>query len=247
MNDKFLHELHEEPNPEFAKKLHQKLTQSTLNSKRTLNMNFQTFHVTRKAKLAWIAIALVATLSLLMTVSPVQAFVSSLITNIAGQVFEFTDDYPGDNYPGDETIIEPQVLALADALATFPHKVNLPTYIPSGYILNENVRVYVGEDAGFVADTIEITWLSENNGIMLIITNRDMSNGEIVAPDSVEEISLDANHPAVVIHGGWDADEKIWTTAYGTIRLRWLAGDITYELMGTDLGQLIEIALSTLD
>ena len=247
MNDKFLHQLHEEPSREFAKNLHQKLTRSTLNSERTLNMNIQTFPVTRKAKLAWIAITLVATLSLLMTVSPVRAFVASLLANISGQTFEMTDDYPGDNYSGDVTIIEPQTLTLVDALTVFPHKVNLPIYIPSGYVLDEeNVQVYIGEEAGFMADTIEFTWFSDGKGITLSITNRDSSSGETVAPNSVEEIPLDVNHPAVVIRGEWDVDKKAWTNEYGTVRLRWLVDDLTYELSGTDLAQLTEIALSTL-
>lgn len=248
MNDNFLYQLNEEPDSEFTKKLHQRLfNYDVQTSDRKSNINFQRLLATRKAQLGWITVAVAISLLLLTTISPVRAFVSSFIANIAGQVFEMTDDYPGDNNLGDEIMIEPQVLSLADALATFPHKVYLPTYIPSGYILNENVRVYIGEDTGYIPDTIEITWLAEDSGIILIITNRDWSVGEIVAPNSVEEISLDANHPAVVIRGGWDADEKIWTAAHGTIRLRWLAGEITYELMGTDLEQLIEIALSTLD
>ena len=244
MNDKFLHQLQEEPNPEFAKNLRQELTQSSLNPKKTLNLNFQTSTFTRKAKLAWIAITLVATMSLLLTVSPVRAFVASLITDISGQLFEVTDDYPGS---GNVTIIEPQILTLVEALTVFPHEVNLPTYVPSGYSLDEKfVQVYTGKDAGFLADTIEFTWISNSNRVSLIVTNRDLNSAEVVAPNSVEEISLDANHPAVVIRGGWDADKKVWTNAYGTIRLRWLAGDTTYELSGRDLQQLTESALSTL-
>lgn len=248
MNDKFLYLLHEQPDPGFVKNLHLKLTESTPTIERRSNRNFQAVTTTRKANLVWITAIVTVSMLLLMTISPVRAFVSSLIANIAGQSFEITNDYPGDNYPGDEITIEPQILSLADAFRAFPYDVKLPTYIPSGYVLDEkNVRVYVGEHAGFLADTIELNWLSNNKGISLLITNRDMSAGEIVAPDSVEEISLEANYPAVVIRGGWDADEKIWTTAYETIRLRWLAGELTYELMGTDLEQLIKIALSTLE
>ncbi|MFZ5909688.1 MAG: hypothetical protein ACOYYU_06710 [Chloroflexota bacterium] len=247
MNDKFLHQLHEEPSPEFTKKLHQKLSQLTLTPEGTPKMNFQKFAVTQKPKLALIAIVLVASLTLLLTVSPVRAFMTSLVAKISGQIFEITDDYPGDNYSGDVTVVEPQILPLSDALAAFPHKVNLPTYIPSGYTLDEeNIRVYLGEDAGFLADTIEFTWLSNDKGITLGITNRDLSSGEIVAPNSIEEVSLDANHPAVIIRGGWDADKKMWTNEYGTVRLRWLAGDLSYELSGADLAQLTEMALSIL-
>jgi len=248
MSDEFLYQLHEEPDSEFAKNLQQMLRQFPQEPERRSKVSFQRLSATPKIKLTWVTVAIAVSLLLLVSSAPVRAFLSSLVATIAGQTFELTDDYPGDNYPGPETIVEPQILSLTDALDAFPHTVNLPTYIPSGYTLNEeNVRGYLGEDAGFLADTLEITWLSANSSIFLTITNRDMSGGEIVAPDSVQEISLDADYPAVVIRGGWDADKKIWTGAYGTIRLRWVAGDIAYELMGTDLDQLIEIALSTLD
>lgn len=248
MSDEFLYQLHEEPDSEFAKNLQQMLHQFNQGSERRSKINFQRLSATPKAKFTWVTVAVAISILLFVTIAPVRAFLSSLVANIAGHTFELTDDYPGDDYPGPETIIEPRILSLTDALDAFPHNVNLPTHIPSGYTLDEeNVRSYIGEDAGLMADTLEITWLSANNRIILTITNRDMSGGEIVAPDSVQEISLDANCPAVVIRGGWDADRKIWTGDYGTIRLRWLAGDIAYELMGTDLDQLIEIALSTLD
>lgn len=245
MDDRFLYQLHEEPDSEFASNLRQMLRQFTQNSEQRSNTPFQRVFT---ARLAWITVAVAISILLLTTIAPVRAFIASTIANIAGQTFEMTDDYPGDNHPGNEIVIEPQILSLTDALGAFPHKVKLPTCLPSGYALNEEgVRVYIGEDAGFLADTIEITWLSENNGIELLVTNRDISGVEIVAPDSVTEISLDANHPAVVIQGGWDANQKIWSTAYGALRLRWLIGDLTYELRGTDLEQLIEIASSTLN
>jgi len=248
MSDEFLHQLHEEPDSEFAKNLQQMLRQFPQGPERRSKVSFQRLIATRKAQLTWITAAVAVSILLLVTIAPVRAFLSSLVATIAGQTFELTDDYPGDIYPGPEIIIEPRILSLTDALDAFPHNVNLPTYIPSGYTLDEeNVQGYIGEDAGFLADTLEITWRSPNNSIFLMVTYRDMSGGEIVAPDSVQEISLDANYPAVVIRGGWDANRKIWTGAYGTIRLRWLDGDIVYELMGTDLDQLIEIALSTLD
>ncbi len=55
-----------------------------------------------------------------MAISPARALVSSFITNIAGQVFEVTDDYPGDNYTGEVEIIEPQVMSLTEALCCIP-------------------------------------------------------------------------------------------------------------------------------
>jgi len=185
-----------------------------------------------------------------MAISPARALVLSFITNIAGQVFEVTDDYPGDNYTGEEEIIEPQVLSLTEALAIYPYDITMPTAIPSECILDEeHVRVYVGEDAEPFANSIEFRWLSSTGGCFSLRVNDHeySSNGEIVAPDAVEEISLGSDLAAVLIRGGWDADHKVWSNEYGQLRLRWPVGDLVYELMGADQEQLIEIATSTLE
>lgn len=247
MDDKFLYQLQEQPDTEFAKNLHRKLVQSQPESKRRLDMNIHNF-IKNKKLVQVIALFVIAIIAI-MAISPARAFVSSLITNIAGQLFEVTDDYPGDNYTDGEEIIEPQVMSLGDALAAFPYSIQLPTNIPSEYVLDEdNVRVYVGEDAGPFANSIEFSWLSSTGGgFRLMIAEKDYwGNGEIVAPNSVEEISLDDHVAAVLVRGGWDADHKVWSNEYGQLRLRWPVGDLMYELMGTDQEQLIEIATSTL-
>jgi hypothetical protein len=245
MDDSFLYQLHEEPDPKFAKDLRQTLTQVVPSPKWRLKMNFPILTVVRKTKWVWIVSGATLGLLLFATTSPARALMSSLI-EIAGQSFTMTDDYPGDNDPGETTIIEPQVLSLADALAAFPHEVSLPTYVPFGYLLEEeNIRVYVGENAGPFADTVELTWSNSGGYTFLLrITNHD---NEIVGPDSVEEIALDADHPAAVIRGGWDVGAKTWTDGYGRVRLKWLVGELTYDLSGgTDVEQLKHIALSTL-
>jgi hypothetical protein len=125
----------------------------------------------------------------------------------------------------------------------------LPTNIPSEYTLNEDtVLVYVGDDAGPFANTIEFGWRSttQNGFILLNVNDRDWAAiGEIVAPNSVEEIFLDDTHPVVLIRGGWDADHKAWSNEHG-LRLRWSMDNLFYELMGSDQEQLLEIAISTL-
>jgi len=247
MDDKFLYQLQEQPDTEFAKTLHKQLAQPQSEPKRRLGMNIH--NLINNKKLVQVAALLVIAIIAVMAISPVRAFVASFITNIAGQLFEVTADYPGDNYGEGEEIIEPQVMSLGDALAAFPYSIQLPTNIPSEYALDEdNVRVYVGDDAGPFANMIEFGWRSttQNDFLLLHITDRDLNAiGEIVAPNSVEEILLDDAHPAVLIRGGWNADQKAWVDGVG-IRLRWSIGDLFYDLTGTDLEQLLEIAKSTL-
>jgi len=245
MDDKFFYQLQEQPDAEFTESLHRKLTRLPVEAKR---MNI--FDLLKNKKLVQVAALLVIVVIAVMAISPARAMVSSLITDIAGQLFEVTDDYPGDNYAGGEEIIEPQVMSLTEALAVFTNDITMPAAIPSECVLDEDhVLVYVGEDAGPFANSMELNWLSSTGGCFrLRITDEEYwSNGEIVAPGVVEEISLGSDLSAVLIRGGWDADHKVWSNEYGHLRLRWPVGDLMYELMGIDQEQLIEIATSTLE
>jgi len=235
MDDKFLYQLQEQPDREFARKLYSKLRQYDLEPGRR--------HYFKK--LVQITALFVFAAVAVMAISPARAFVSSLIINIAGQVFAETNDYPGDNYDGGEIIVEPQVMALGDALAVFPYPVQLPTHVPSEYILIEDkVRLYAGNEAGPFANTIEFDWRSATpRGISLKVADHQWE--EIVAPNAVEEILLDGAHPAALIRGGWDADQKVWADIIG-FRLRWSMDNLFYELAGTDKKLLLEIAISTL-
>jgi hypothetical protein len=245
MDDKFLYQLQEVPDSEFVNNLHKKLGKNYSEPEQRLFVNV--YNLIKSKRLVQVTIFLVISLIAIMAISPARAFVSSLITNIAGQIFEVTEDYPGDNYPGGENIIKPQVMPLGDALAIFPHDIQLPTYIPSGYTLYEDtVDVYVGVDAGPFANTIEFEWLSDDRPVLrLRVTDIDPIISEIVAPDTTEEVLLDANHSAILIRGGWDADNKMWNNDVG-YRLRWSMDNLVYDLMGDNREQLIDIAISTL-
>jgi len=249
MDDKFLYQLQEVPDSEFVNNLHRKLGQNHAEADRGQFMAF--FDMLRSKRLVQIIAVLVIALIATMAISPARAVVSSLIADIAGQLFEVTEDYPGDDHPGyDDVIIEPQVMSLGDALATFPYEIHLPANIPSGYSLNEdNVRVYSGrvDDAGPFGNIIEFEWLSSDGQSDLNLSVTDIvTTSEVVAPDSIEEVLLDANHPAVLIQGGWDADNKVWNNDVG-LRLRWSVDNLVYDLRGGNREQLIDIALSTLE
>jgi len=217
-------------------------------------MDFRVYSMNRKVKRGLFTALVVVSLMVVATISPARALVSSLLTRITGQSFEVTEDYPGDNYLADETIIEPQVLSLTEAIAIFPHDIKLPINVPADFTLDEsNVSVYTDEDAGSFANTIVIQWkLITGAYLTLNISNHDWSTlKEVVAPDSIEEIFLDDKHSAVLITGGWDADKKVWDNNMGILRLRWQVDDLGYDLHGNTenitVEQLVEIALSTLE
>lgn len=252
MDDKFLYQLREQPDSEFVKNLHQKLTQYHLAPRWRLNMNFQISSMNKKVKLAWVTTLVMVCVLAVATISPVRAFVSSLLTRIAGQSFEVTENYP--EYGDGETIIEPQVMSLDEAITIFEHNITLPTNVPIEFTLDEdNVSVYTGKNVGSFANTIKIQWKSSAGAYLTLdISDHDMSIlSEIVAPDSIEEVFLNAEHSAVLITGGWDADKRMWDSDMGILRLRWQVDDLAYDLHGNTnnitVEQLVEIALSTFE
>lgn len=56
-------------------------------------------------------------------------------------------------------------MSLTEALAVFPYDITKPAAIPSECILDvDQVLVYVGEDAGPFANSMEFNWLSSTGG-----------------------------------------------------------------------------------
>ncbi len=243
MDDNFLYQLREQPDQGFAKNLYRKLNEGQTVPDKNVASIFKGVFVSKK--LVMITSLLGILMISLVAISPVRAFVSSLIQNIAGQTFTVTTEYPGDNQP--EEIIEPQIMSVNNALAIYPHEVKLPSYIPAGYMLSDNVFVYVGEASGPFANTIEFFWKSNGErSYILRINDQNKINSEVVAPASaIEEIKLDDNHSAVLIRGGWNYDLKSWDDSLG-LRLKWSLNGLTYDLSGNDQNQLIEIAVSTI-
>ena len=246
MDDKFLYQLREQPDSEFSNNLKKKLTQ---NHSR-LKMSFQLSSINKKAKLAWVTTLVMVCVFAVATISPVRAFVSSLLTRIAGQSFEETENFP--EHGDGENIIKPQLMSLKEAIAIFPHDITLPTNVPNEFTLDEdNVSVYTGKNVGPFADTFLIQWESSTGAhLTLNVSDHDWSIlSEIVAPNSIEEIYLDDEHSAVLITGGWDADTKMWDKDMGILRLRWQVDGLAYDLHGNTnsiaVEQLMEIALST--
>jgi len=243
MNDNFLYQLQEEPDTEFVINLHKKIGKNCSEPEKRRVENI--YDLFKNRRLVQVTTLFVISLIALIVISPARALVSSFISDIGGHLFEVTGNYP--DFPGDEEVIEPQLMSLDDALAIFPHEIQLPTYIPSGCTLEENnIRVYVGVDAGPFKNTIEFQWRS-NDRLCFDLRVNDMNATEIVGPDSVEEISLDTDHIAALLHGGWDYDNKVWTNEFGILRLLWSVNNLEYEVSGVDREELIEIAFSTLN
>ena len=235
MNDKFLYQLREQPRLEFTENLHRKLAFS--------RPALPIWDRRLKPAFSLLLIGLMLA-TVLMSVTPVRSAVMSFLTRVGGLSFEVTTDYPGDNYPEDEEItIESRTLPLNEAMALFPY----PVHLPQNVTLEQEVSV--GElSPGYLDVFLRGQTQQGVRFHMDIMTNPDTNGGEIIFPDSVEEIFLDADHPAALIRGGWNYDTKVWDAAYGSVRIKWVLDNLLYTLGGNidDLEALLEVARSML-
>lgn len=247
MNDNFLYQLREQLNPEFVSNLKTKLSSYQMGPTKNWNAFFPTFNGIRGVKFLWITVTIIMVLFVVMTVPPVRAAILAYPIEIAGRIFDIIDHYPSE-IDDDIVTIEPQIMSLDDALAVFPYAVKLPTYIPSEYSLDENnVRVYLNNEN--FPDMLEISWTAEGQGLVLSVCgNCKWEQGEIIAPDSVEEVLLDNQYPAVLMRGGWYQNEKTWNYDIA-LTLEWQVDNIVYRLITGTMTpeELIEIATSTID
>ena len=248
MDDKFLYLLREQPDPKFVKNLHKTLSSPQLRSNRRWDIFSDVFHGNGKAKLYWITALIAVLFKAAMIISPVRAIILAYPKEVAGRIFDISDDYP---YSGNDVeTIDAQIMSLDEALATFPYDVILPDNVPSEYVLDkENVSVYTGIDN--MPAMLIITWKSDGKGLSLSICGDcEWEHGEIIAPEAVEEVLLDNQYPAVLIRGGWYENEKVWNYD-AALTLEWQVENMLYSLSSSGMGtmtpeQLIELATSTI-
>ena len=232
MDDKFLYQLREQPRPEFTENLQRKLA---------LSQPAPLFRGGRlKPAFSLLLIGLALAIAL-MSVTPVRSAVLSFLIRVGGLSFNTTTDYPGDD--SEVETIEDRTLPLNEAMALFPY----PVHLPQNVTLEQEVSV--GElSPGYLDVFLRGQTQQGVRFHMDIMTNPDTNGGEIIFPDSVEEIFLDADHPAALIRGGWNYDTKVWDAAYGSVRIKWVLDNLLYTLGGNidDLEVLLEVARSML-
>lgn len=231
MDDKFLYELRETPRPQFAEELQRRLQIGKGRS-------------SKRWKPAWaVLLALLIVAVGMMSVLPVRSAVMTYLKRIGGLPFEVTTNLPADDGP--VTVLESRRLPLEEALALSP----FPIHLPSGVNWEAEAEIIELDAAtlnfifilhGHTADSQRIS--------LTLLTNPNSERGEYIAPEAAEEVYLDAEHPAALIRGGWDADQKIWTYKYGSVRLKWHLDGVDYDLSGLGIAPdtLLEIARSTL-
>lgn len=221
MKDQFLQSYHQEPPPELAGKLRRRLAalpQGTAASDGKTRSR-------RQPRLAWPALAAVLLAMLLVAASPnVRHQLQDVVRQIGGLALRQTSIYPGK--PESEVNIVPtEEMTLSELREVVPFDFKLPSWTPEGLTLVEETVRYTPDFKMAV-----MRWTGED-GRSYLSLSVDPARPEveyIVGSDSVEEVEVNGE-TAALIDGGWDADSKSWSNAYGRT-LRWQHEGVEYRL-----------------
>ena len=199
MNDKFLRSYRIAPRLAFAQDMRKRLK---IDEEKTLRVRPL---LLRPVAIGAITLLLVLTLTLV--VSPAaRAQVQDWVGQVGGVLFTATGDYPGGDEP--VTIAPSEKMSLEDANAILPFTIDLPAWVPEGYVLEETVTFVHFEDG---VERIFIQWRAPQKALLeLEIENLPPEESKwLVGLESIEEVLVDGE-PAALVRGGWHADTKQW-------------------------------------
>jgi hypothetical protein len=233
MNDDFLTRYRKPPPREFSETLYKRINVQ-MDTKGTPSVRWLTIA-------AAIGMALVVALAF----SPnARAAFNGLIVEIGGMTFLEPDETEMQATPIPEsqiTIVPEELIPLAEAQAKLPYEINLPTWVPDGFVMATTVRISYFPRA----TPVTITWNSSNPRaaiIELMIFGKRVS--WVVDTADVSEVEV-SGQPAALVGGSWNADTGQWTSG-SDLTLSWMKGEEMYRLSapGGTVEDLIRMAES---
>ena len=193
---------------------------------------------------AWGLAAAALLFAALASASPaLRAAIAALDVTIGDITLSIADRSPDSS---NATIAEPELMSLEAAREALPFAFGIPTEIPDGLVMDEQVRV---NDLGG-GPFVEVQWTDPGIvGVAFSLTARqdpDLSSW-LVGLDSYREIEI-GGEPAALVTGGWDADSREWAWLERTM-LIWTVNGVQYTLGASadnfSEADLIAIAEST--
>lgn len=211
MRDKFLYKIRPPMREAFSKNLYQRLSRLEFDNldqqkegKGMKNLNKRNL-TWRYALLTFLVVA-----ALTLTISePVRAKALELIQTIAGINVEEQSESPLKDIEEEnvETYTIP-TLALSKALENSPFQFGLPTWVPEGYVLDENVAN--------AESWISLVWNNSNLSEIQMLVEREYNGYSIPAGEnSSEEIKINGT-PALLVRGFWNAQDQ-WDPTLGIV------------------------------
>ena len=246
MDDRFLYQLREDPDPEFVRTLRdriQHLSEPAIPRPRFGSGGW-------RWAAASLATLLVLTLALFALSPGARALLQSTTVEIAGRVYTILDAYP--EGPGLETReTKPEIVTVEEALASSTYTIHLPTYEPEGYVFrDDHVMKYAPLPDQPQSVVYYFIWSGpENNLSLMTCGSCPWEQGETIAPGAVEEVTLANGQPAVLVRGGWYLNEHRWRSDIMTT-LTWRRDNALYQLLApsdSSVEELIRMASSTFE
>lgn len=172
---------------------------------------------------AWGLAAAALLFAVLLSTSPsLRAAIAGLDVTIGNIRLSVADRSPDSS---DARIVEPEMMSLDAAREAVPFAFGIPTEIPDGLAMDEQVRV---NDLGG-GPFVEMAWTKPRGGGFSFTVRQDPgSSSWLVGVDSYREIEI-GGEPAIIVTGGWDADSREWAWLEHTT-LIWTMDGVQYTL-----------------
>ena len=160
-----------------------------------------------------------------------------LADSVAGVRFEEVTDVVS----GDETVttLAPSTTHTV-ARAVFTYGIDLPTWVPPGYAMEEDAIVTDFSEGTLV----EVFWRDASQTAVVLQVYKDAADTPFdVAAGSTEEMTI-AGLPIAVTKGAWSEDGALWNGS-PIVTLTWSQGEDIYSLVGSIESDLSRVAAST--
>jgi len=232
MNDEFLYKMRRSPRPEFAEALYKRISQQRR------SMMFEYLKASPIRALAWGMALLGLLLTTALAALPgARAMILRVTKQIGRITFEETDQYPGGNLSEIPTLAAQQV-GLSKVQAMIPFTLTLPTWVPDGFELQEEVQVILPTEISRHT-SVSLQWCPVGRSYNCIHMIAECPVGAVppsslvVGPGNVEEVEINGQ-PAALVHGAWNADSQRYDPGL-QLSLMWEQGGVTYSLFALDV------------
>ena len=172
---------------------------------------------------------------------PARASVLDWIKHVAGFIVQENDSLP---IYGDEVIIFPEAHnSLATVLENAPFEFAMPTYVPDGFHLEDNVDVF--------SDSVFLRWMNSIGDEILIQVETDHGQQYMTGTGAAQEIQVN-DQPAMLVEGGydtnnnWDPDRKMINIVqrrgqiiYWLIYIKTSEGELDHALITEELSRMM--------
>jgi hypothetical protein len=181
-------------------------------------------------QVASVAFVMILTLGLVLGVSPTaRARIEEVMRDVGGLWVKETG-----LFSESETPVVPQTLTLAEAHEKIDFELRLPTWLPPGWTLQEDIVRF----RDFSSPHLQLIWTdtAQKPRLNLFVQRSLPNRRQVVGPGSVEIVTINGE-PATLVRGTWDLASQSWKASEDHINLRWQKENVSYQLvfLGDDL------------